>query len=29
MKIYTEINYEWIDGEGLVEISSDSFDYEG
>jgi hypothetical protein len=28
MKIYTEINYEWIDG-GLVEISSDSFDYEG
>ena len=29
MKIYTEITYEWIDGEGLVEISSDSFDYEG
>jgi hypothetical protein len=28
MKIYTEINYEWIDG-GLKEISSDSFDYEG
>ena len=29
MKIYTEVIYEWIDGEGLVEISSDSFDYEG
>jgi hypothetical protein len=28
MKVYTEINYEWIDG-GLKEISSESFDYEG
>ena len=28
MKIYTEIQYEWVDGE-LKEVSSESFDYEG
>jgi len=28
MKIYTEINYEWLDNH-LVEKSSESFDYEG
>ena len=28
MKIYTEINYEFKDGE-LIEIDSDSFEYEG
>ena len=28
MKIYTEINYKWLDGQ-LVEIDSKSFDYEG
>ena len=28
MKIYTEINYKWLDGQ-LVETDSKSFDYEG
>ena len=28
MKIYTEINYEWLDNQ-LVETSSKSFEYEG
>ena len=28
MKIYTEINYEWLDNQ-LVETSSESFEYEG
>lgn len=28
MRIYTEIDYEW-DGEKLVEVSSESFDYDG
>ena len=28
MKIYTEINYEWLDGQ-LIEISSESFNYNG
>ena len=28
MKIYTEVNYQWVDGR-LVEISSKSFDYTG
>jgi hypothetical protein len=28
MKIYTEINYKWLDG-GLVETDSKSFEYEG
>ena len=28
MKIYTEVNYEWKDGE-LVKTSSDSFEYSG
>ncbi|SVB60884.1 uncharacterized protein METZ01_LOCUS213738, partial [marine metagenome] len=28
MKIYTEINYKWLDGK-LVETDSKSFEYEG
>jgi hypothetical protein len=28
MKIYTEVNYKWLDGQ-LVEIDSKSFEYEG
>ena len=28
MKIYTEVNYQWVDGR-LVETSSKSFDYTG
>ena len=28
MKIYTEINYQWVDGK-LVELSSKSFEYSG
>ncbi len=28
MKIYTEVNYKWIDGS-LVQTSSESFDYTG
>ena len=28
MKIYTEVNYEWKDGE-LVKTSSESFEYSG
>ena len=28
MKIYTEINYEWLDGQ-LIETSSESFNYNG
>ena len=28
MKIYTEINYKWLDGQ-LVKIDDKSFEYEG